>query len=394
MSPHADSEYVELPVEITDEPILAWRCWFTLATEALLRPIYKRGLAWKPQEAQAALCADEVHAVPDDACRCGIYSVCHPMLLQEVHWDHAPPKGVKPLPGVVVVGQVALWGKVIQHERGWRAQYAYPKQLYAFTDDATLAGSLRDRYQIPVAFGQEAASLWRLLPRPAVPAVRPAAPPPAAPPQSTAQLTTAAVRALLLEMTGPAWRGRPYASAVEAALSTAGFRYRYDWSSSDRARSSALDRVAEASGWVKQARLRGGAYYRRPLTRLQNDLRNAWRDVGLTGAEMLAWNRTKHAEARASAARRAVWVRLVRWVRAECTERFFEVPEQCRRVLVGRSEALTRGTSPGTAKPYRVNELKRFRGEIAAAEATLAENLKTLQALSEIPIPTYREWRR
>lgn len=393
MSPQAESEHVELPVEITDEPILAWRCWFTLPTEGLLRPIYKRGLAWKPQETQEALCADEVHAAPDDACRCGIYSVCHPMLLQEVHWDHAPPKGVKPLPGIVVVGQVALWGKVIQHERGWRAQYAYPKQLYAFTDDATLAGSLRDRYQIPVAFGHEAARLWRLLPRPAVQEVRPAAPPPAAPLQSTEQLTSAAIRDLLLEMTGPAWRGRPYAPPVEAALSNA-FRYRYDLSSSDQARSSALDRVAEASGSVKQARLRGGTYYRRPLTTLQNELRAAWRDVGLTGAEMLAWNRTKDADARVRAARRAVWVRLVRWVRTECTERFFEVPEQCRRVLVGRSEALTRGISPRTGQPYRAGELKRFRGEIATAEATTAENLKALQALSELPIPTYREWRR
>jgi len=123
-------------------------------------------------------------------------------------------------------------------------------------------------------------------------------------------------------------------------------------------------------------------------------LRGARRAVGLTGAEMLAWDRTKDADARAAAAHRAVWVRLVRWFRAECTERFFEVPESCCRTLVVRAEALERGTSPRTGQPYRVAEVKRFQGEIRRAQAEIAENLQALQALSEMPIPTYREWRR
>jgi len=40
-----------LPVELSDEPLVGWRCWFVLPHELLLRPIYKRGLAWKPREA-------------------------------------------------------------------------------------------------------------------------------------------------------------------------------------------------------------------------------------------------------------------------------------------------------------------------------------------------------
>jgi hypothetical protein len=103
------------------------------------------------------------------------------MLLNEVHWDHDPPEGVKPLPGVVVVGQVALWGKVIQRERGWRAQYAYPKQLCAFTENDQLATALRERYQVPVVFGTEADALRRLLPRPPAPVRAPVAPAPIKP---------------------------------------------------------------------------------------------------------------------------------------------------------------------------------------------------------------------
>src|SRR3990167_9298256 len=86
------------------------------------------------------------------------------MLLQEVAWAFAPPQGIPKLPGVVVVGQVALWGKIIEHERGWRAGAAYPRHLYALTDDPMVAETLRERYGVPVEWGEEANRLRRLLP--------------------------------------------------------------------------------------------------------------------------------------------------------------------------------------------------------------------------------------
>jgi hypothetical protein len=33
-----------------------------------------------------------------------------------------------------VHGEVYLWGKVVEHERGWRAQFAYPKTLFLAAD--------------------------------------------------------------------------------------------------------------------------------------------------------------------------------------------------------------------------------------------------------------------
>ena len=33
------------------------------------------------------------------------------------------------MPAVSAVGTVALWGRVIEHERGWRAEFAYPDRL-------------------------------------------------------------------------------------------------------------------------------------------------------------------------------------------------------------------------------------------------------------------------
>lgn len=116
MSPAAD-----LPREVTDEPIIGWRTWFVLPDELLLRPVYMRGLARKPRQAPEAVCPEKIHAVPADGCKCGVWAVCHPMLLKETLWRTAPPDGVDPLPGVLVVGQIAMWGNVVQHDRGWRS---------------------------------------------------------------------------------------------------------------------------------------------------------------------------------------------------------------------------------------------------------------------------------
>ena len=52
---------------------------------------------------------------PNSICTCGIYAYNDPKLLRHDF------RGV--------VGQVALWGKVIRHKRGYRTQYAYPKTL-------------------------------------------------------------------------------------------------------------------------------------------------------------------------------------------------------------------------------------------------------------------------
>jgi transcriptional regulator with XRE-family HTH domain len=152
------------PIETRTEPVIGWRCWFTLPEEALLRPIFMRGIVWTPREALEARCPEQLHQPPADGCRCGVWAVCHPKLLDEVNWIVNPPQDREPLPGVVVVGQVALWGQVTEHERGWRASRAYPTHLYAFTKDDALARALRERYLVPVACGEEADRLLDVLP--------------------------------------------------------------------------------------------------------------------------------------------------------------------------------------------------------------------------------------
>src|SRR5579863_974109 len=54
--------------------------------------------------------------LPDFNCTCGVYAARTT--------EHLRQCGYKKFG---VHGEVYLWGTVIEHERGWRAQFAYPK---------------------------------------------------------------------------------------------------------------------------------------------------------------------------------------------------------------------------------------------------------------------------
>ena len=70
---------------------------------------------WVPGEPQVAACSRVPHAdevAPHWSCTCGLYAAK----------DSTCSVGT-------VIGSVRLWGKYVEHETGWRAQYAYPKCL-------------------------------------------------------------------------------------------------------------------------------------------------------------------------------------------------------------------------------------------------------------------------
>jgi len=106
---------------VTAEPILAWRAW-TLSgrrdgSRLRLRPIVGSRRPWPPFHPARAVCArPRGHHAPDPACTCGLHATRTPDLLRRTR-DPA------------VVGTVALWGRVIEHEHGYRAEFAYPQRL-------------------------------------------------------------------------------------------------------------------------------------------------------------------------------------------------------------------------------------------------------------------------
>ena len=71
----------------------------------------------------------ESHAAPAWGCECGIYAMSHLEDDEDLKMSpHICQRG--PLDRVMRVAGVAqLWGRVVQHDRGYRAEYAQPLRL-------------------------------------------------------------------------------------------------------------------------------------------------------------------------------------------------------------------------------------------------------------------------
>lgn len=68
-------------------------------------------------------------AAPQVDCQCGLWGVPRQEHLPK-YGEFDGRRAVKHSEHLIVVGQVHLWGRVIEHEHGWRAQYAYPYELF------------------------------------------------------------------------------------------------------------------------------------------------------------------------------------------------------------------------------------------------------------------------
>ena len=86
----------------------------------------QRGFEWPPGQVLRAQCVEIGHPAPADRCNCGIYA--NPEL--EALRQH----GLCLAPDVIVLGQVALWGKVVVDEPSLRGEFAYPARLSLVTD--------------------------------------------------------------------------------------------------------------------------------------------------------------------------------------------------------------------------------------------------------------------
>lgn len=99
------------------EPIIGWRGWRLGVGRLWSTGVHPPAL-YEPGVALRAVCRRSAgHAAPAEGCRCGIYAVAEPGLI---------PAAL----GMVAIGTVKLWGKVVPGEYGWRAEYAYPDHLY------------------------------------------------------------------------------------------------------------------------------------------------------------------------------------------------------------------------------------------------------------------------
>ena len=99
-------------------PIIGHRVWRWDA--AGLKSL--NGKQWRPRQPLAAKCGagttHDAHEPPHLGCTCGVYAAKDIEHLRQLGYEG---RGIR--------GEVHLWGTVVEHELGWRAQHAYPKSL-------------------------------------------------------------------------------------------------------------------------------------------------------------------------------------------------------------------------------------------------------------------------
>jgi hypothetical protein len=136
----------------TVEAVVGWRAWVVTETPAGLRlGSVLHELVWEPGTPVLADCRQDEdpfaerqqpHPVPGLPCNCGFHAARDPA-------DALSYLRGRDEPGTVcrILGEVALWGHVVETEAGWRASHAYPARLYV--GDPIVAAALA-AYGVPV----------------------------------------------------------------------------------------------------------------------------------------------------------------------------------------------------------------------------------------------------
>jgi hypothetical protein len=120
------------------EPFEAWRAWKVVRRgDGYSIGSVIQATLWPAGEPLVAECLHrrlhvrlrrrQPHDAPGAGCQCGIYAAALERVTQYV--ADAPCRGV-----ARVLGRVALWGTVIECERGFRASHAYPTRIYVPAD--------------------------------------------------------------------------------------------------------------------------------------------------------------------------------------------------------------------------------------------------------------------
>ncbi len=129
------------------DAVVGWRYW-QVGPTGLLRSVTQRRVEWRPGRVMRATCVVAGHRAPDERCDCGVHG--------SVDLDALRQHGLCLAPEALVVGQVALWGRVVGDAEGWRGEYGEPVRLWVVRElvlDEEVEGvkAALSRYGVPVA---------------------------------------------------------------------------------------------------------------------------------------------------------------------------------------------------------------------------------------------------
>jgi hypothetical protein len=136
----------------SSRPVTGWRAWVVTetATGVKLGSVL-HDLVWTHDRALVAECRREddpfapalpSHPVPGADCNCGFHAARDPVDALSYARGRDEANTI-----CRVLGEVSLWGHVLETEGGWRASHAYPARLYVANQ--SLAAALA-AYGVPV----------------------------------------------------------------------------------------------------------------------------------------------------------------------------------------------------------------------------------------------------
>lgn len=137
------------------EPLLGWRAWTVVETAAgpeLRSLVYAH--VWPAGEPMRQVCEPGgclAARWPNQPHACGIHAFKEreDAELYPRTWEARRSGGARSV-DVYAIGRVSLWGRVVEHERGYRAALAYPFDLLLPAAHRMLAIPLAARYGVEV----------------------------------------------------------------------------------------------------------------------------------------------------------------------------------------------------------------------------------------------------
>jgi hypothetical protein len=136
----------------SSRPVTGWRAWVVTHTATGVRlGSVLHDLVWPHDRALVAECRHEddpfatalpPHPVPGADCNCGFHAARDPVDALSYARGRDEANTI-----CRILGEVHLWGHVVETEGGWRASHAYPARLYVA--DPALAAALA-AYGVPV----------------------------------------------------------------------------------------------------------------------------------------------------------------------------------------------------------------------------------------------------
>lgn len=126
------------------QALTGWRAWdVRVKSRGLRLEALGSEVKWKPKQQMVAKCTlpgRRQHAAPAFDCTCGFWAFkTVDMLTAALNGSFGSE--------IKVLGSVSLWGKIVETENGYRAQYAYPSELWLMSREHEELGMI---YDVPV----------------------------------------------------------------------------------------------------------------------------------------------------------------------------------------------------------------------------------------------------